>query len=155
MTRQTTRQKTSDSRYYHPDFHLAFNYGIEYLRNNFGERSVHEYLVQFACAYYAPLNNAIKDKGLYAIKEHYEKIYQIENAIFSLTISPDELLIHLSASPAVMYIKEKGHTVSPLFKETVSAVNTEICRNTPYQCELVEYNNDNGAYQIRFYKREI
>ena len=155
MTRQTIRQKASDSNYYHPDFHIALNYGIEYLRNNFGERSVQEYFVQFASAYFAPLNNAIKDKGLPAIKEHYEKIYQIENAIFSLTISPNELLIHLSASPAVMHIKEKGHTVSPLFQETVTTVNKEICRNTPYQCELLEYNNENGAYQLRFFKREI
>jgi len=153
MTKKTIRQKNSDNTYYHPDFHIAFNYGIEYLHNNFGEESVCEYLVQFANVYYAPLKKALQDKGLIAIKEHYENIYQIENAIFSLTISENELLIHLSASPAVMYIKEKGHRVSPLYKETVTTVNKEICKNTPYECELVEYNNDNGAYQIRFIKR--
>ncbi len=92
MTRQTLRQKTPDSKYYHPDFHIAFNYGIEYLHNNFGEESVREYLVQFANVYYAPLKKALQDKGLIAIKEHYENIYQIENAIFSLTISENELL---------------------------------------------------------------
>lgn len=155
MTRQTLRQKTPDSKYYHPDFHIAFNYGLEYLHNNFGEESVHEYLVEFANVYFAPLNKALQVKGLIAIKEHYENIYQIENAIFSLTISENELLIHLSASPAVMYIKEKGHTVSPLFKETVTTVNKEICKNTPYECELMEYDNENGAYQIRFLKRDI
>jgi len=153
MTKQTIRQKTSDSTYYHPDFHIAFNYGLEYLHNNFGEESVREYLVQFADAYFTPLNKALRDNGLLAIKEHYEKIFRIENAIYNLTISKNELLIHLSASPAVMYIKEKGHRVSPLFRETVTTVNKEICRNTPYDCEVVEYNKENGAYQIRFFKR--
>ena len=155
MTRQIIEQKNAGNRYYHPDFHIAFHCGIEYLQHNFGEESVREYLVQFTNAYYAPLKKAILDKGLPAIKEHYEKIYQIENAVFSLTISEKELLIHLFESPAVMYIKEKGHTVSPLFQETVITVNSEICRNTPYECVLVEYNHENGAYQLRFFKRDI
>ena len=155
MTKQIITQKTSDSTYYHPDFHIAFNYGIEYLHKNFGEEAVLEYLMKFANAYYTPLKKALMDKGLLAIKEHYERIYQIENAIFSLNISNNELFIHLSESPAVMYIKEKGHAVSPLFQETVTTVNKEICRNTPYECELVGYNNENGAYQLRFFKRKI
>lgn len=155
MTKQTIRQKTSDSKYYHPDFHIALNYGIEYLHKNFGEEAVREYLMKFAKAYFAPLKKALTNKGLIAIKEHYEKIYQIENAKFGLNISSNELLIHLSGSPAVMYIKEEGHTVSPLFQETVTTVNKEICKHTPYECELVKYNNENGAYQLRFFKREI
>ena len=122
MTKQIITQKTSDSTYYHPDFHIAFNYGIEYLHKNFGAEAVREYLMKFANAYYTPLKKALMDKGLLAIKEHYKKIYQIENAIFSFNISNNELLIHLSESPAVMYIKEKGHTVSPLFQETVTTV---------------------------------
>ena len=155
MTKQIIRQKTSDSTYYHPDFHIAFNYGIEYLHKNFGENVVLEYLMRFANAYFAPLKKALMDTGLLAIKEHYEKIHQIENAIFSLNISNNELLIHISESPAVMYIKENGHAVSPLFQETVTTVNKEICMNTPYECELVDYNSENGAYQLRFFKREI
>jgi len=155
MTKQIIKQNIADNRYYHPDFHIAFNYGLEYLQQNFGEESVREYLVQFTHAYFAPLKKAILDKGLTAIKEHYEKIYQIENAVFSLSSSENELMIHLFESPAVMYIKEKGHTVSPLFRETVSTVNREICRDTPYECVLDVYNHENGAYQMRFLKRDI
>jgi hypothetical protein len=155
MTKQAIIQKSSDSTYYHPDFHIVFNYGIEYLHNNFGDEAVREYLIKFANTYFAPLKKALIDRGLLAIKEHYEKIFQIEDAKFSLNISGNELMIHLSESPAVMYIKEKGHTLTPLFHETVSAVNKEICKNTLYECELLEYKNENGAYQLRFFKREI
>ena len=153
MAKKVINQKASDRTYYHPDFHTALNYGIEYLHNTMGEESVREYLRQFANAYFAPLKKALQDKGLPAIKEHYEKIYVTENAVFEIHISDDELLIHLSESPAVMHIRAGGHPVSSLYHETVATVNKEICQNTVYDCEVVDYNQENGAYQIRFYKR--
>ncbi|MCK5280506.1 MAG: hypothetical protein KAK04_18260, partial [Cyclobacteriaceae bacterium] len=110
-------------------------------------------LAQFANNYHGPLKKALMEKGLFAIKAHYEKIYKIEGAVFEMNFSQDDLVIHLSESPAVMYIKAGGHTVSPLHKETVITVNKEICRNTPYDCEVIEYENKNGAYKLRFFKR--
>ena len=153
--KQIIEQKAADNTYYHKDFHIALNYGIDYLHKSFGEDSVREYLVQFANAYFAHLKKALREKGLLVIKEHYENIYKIENAVFDMNISPDELHIHLSESPAVMYIKANGHPVSSLYRETVITVNKEICRNTPYDCELIEYEQENGAYKLRFFKREI
>jgi len=41
MTKQIITQNSSDSTYYHPDFHIAFN---------FGEEAVREYLMKFANA---------------------------------------------------------------------------------------------------------
>jgi len=153
--KQIIEQKASDNTYYHKDFHIALNYGIDYLYKSFGEDSVREYLVQFAKAYFAPLKKALREKGLLVIKEHYKNIYKIENAEFDINISHNELLIHLYESPAVMHIKANGHNVSYLYNETVITVNKEICSNTPYDCELVEYEHENGAYQLRFFKRKI
>ncbi len=151
--KQIIEQKAADNTYYHKDFHIALNYGIDYLHKSLGEDSVREYLVQFTNAYFAPLKKALREKGLLVIKEHYENIYKIENAVFDMDISHDNLVIHLSESPAVMYIKENGHNISSLYQETVTTVNKEICRNTPYDCKLVEYNDENGAYQLQFFKR--
>ena len=155
MPKQIIRQKATDSNYFHLDFHIALNYGIEYLQQRFGMESVQEYLAQFANAYYAPLKNAINETGLFALKAHYEKIYKVENALFDMNILHDELLIHLFASPAVLHIKASGHHVSPLFHETVITVNREICRDTPFDCEMTEYEHENGAYRLRFFKRDI
>jgi len=154
MSKQTITQKTSDNQYYHKDFHIALNFGIDYLHRNFGEEAVRAYLTQFASVYYSPLIEAISEKGLLAIKEHYENIYEIEKAVFDMSFSQDKLIIQLSASPAVVHIKANGHTVSELFHETVSTVNKIICRNTPYDFELLEYNNSNGAYRLRFFRRD-
>ncbi|MEN8193793.1 MAG: hypothetical protein ABFS12_13305 [Bacteroidota bacterium] len=154
MSNQTITRKASDNLYFHKDFHIALNYGIEYLHKEFGKEAVREYLTQFASVYYSPFNKAIREKGLLAVKEHYEKIYKIEDAVFDMSFSQDELTIHLFASPAVMHIRANGHPISELFHETVSTVNRAICRNTPYDVELLEYHNNNGAYRLWFFRRD-
>lgn len=154
MSKQTVSYKASDNQYYHKDFHIALNYGIDYLHKNFGAEAVREYLTQFSEAYYSTLRIAIDEDGLLAFKKHYEKIYKIEDAEFSMSFSSDELIIELSASPAVTHIKASGHTVSELFHETVVTVNKIICKNTLYDFEVLKYNDENGAYQLRFFRRE-
>ena len=153
MPKKTITQTASDNPYFHPDFHIALNYGIDYLHKKFGAKAVKEYLTQFANNYHGPLKKALKEKGLLAIKEYFKKIYKIEGAVFEMNFSQDDLIIHLFESPAVMYIKTEGHPVSSLYQETVLTVNKEICRNTQYDCEVIEYKNRNGAYKLRFFKR--
>ena len=154
MTRQTIRQKSTDTNYFHRDFHIALNYGIIYLQQKFGKESVRDYLAQFANSYYAPLKNRLIGTGLSAIKEHYEKTYKTEGAQYEMNMSDDELRLHLFASPAVGHIKASGHQASPHFHETVLTVNREICRDTPFDCEMTDYDFENGAYRLRFFKRE-
>jgi len=70
-----------------------------------------------------------------------------------MNFSQDELIVHLLASPAVLHIKMNGHSISPLFHETVTTVNKEICRDTPFACDVMEYEHENGAYRLRFFRR--
>jgi len=153
VPKQTLTRKAADNPYFHRDFHIALNYAIDYLHRKFGEEAVWEYLAQFAEAWYSPLKKSISENGLIAVKDHYEKIYKIEEADYEIQLSEDELIIHLAASPAVMHIKSKGHRVSELFHETVAAVNKAICKNTPFDCELREYRQENGGYTLLFSRR--
>ena len=153
MQKEILTRKASDNRYLHKDFHIALNYGIGYLHNKFGKGSVTDYLKQFADSFYYPLKKSLKEKGLIAIKEHYEKIYKIEGAEFNMKFSRNELIIHLFASPAVMHIKANGHLVSELFHETITTINISICQDTPFEFELLEYNKENGAGIQRFLRR--
>ena len=153
MQKEILTRKASDNRYLHKDFHIALNYGIDYLHKKFGEGSVTEYLKQFANSFYAPLKKSLNERGLIAIKEHYEEIYKIEGAEFNIEFSQRELIIHVLASPAVTHIKANGHLVSELFHETITIINRTICRDTPFEFELLEYNKENGSSIQRFYKR--
>jgi hypothetical protein len=154
MSKKTISRKASDNRYYHPDFHLALNHSLDYLLQNLGEEAVREYLSQFAKRYFASLKRELAVSGLTAIRAHYEKIFEVEKAAFDTKASPGELHIRLSESPAVKYIRAAGYQVSAAYHETVATVNQEICRDTEFECELLEYNRDTGAYHLRFLKRQ-
>ena len=75
MAKETMRRHASDNPYLHRDFHGALSVGIEYLHERFGEDAVREYLRAFTRAYYAPLIEAVKSRGLAALGEHFERIY--------------------------------------------------------------------------------
>ena len=154
MTKEIMRQKATENPYLHKDFHIAFNYAIDYLYKKFGREAVREYLIQFATVYYSPLKSAIKEKGLQAIKEHYKKVYEIESAEFDINLSCNELIINLSASPAIIHIKNSGHPVSEVYSDSVATVIETICMDTPIDVELLEYHEHNGAYRIRFFRRQ-
>lgn len=153
MSKEVTTRKAADNPYFHKDFHIALNYGIEYLHEKFGEEAVREYLAQFADSYYSLLKESLMKKGLIVLKEHYEEIYKTEGAEFKINFSSDEMSINLFASQAVQHIKARGHSVSPVFHETILTVNKEICRNTSFDCEMTRYNDDNGSYTLHFFRR--
>ena len=154
MPKQIISRKAADNPYFHQDFHIALNYSIDYLHKKFGAKAVREYLEQFAKAWYSPLKKSLLEDGLIAVKNHYEKIYRIEQAEFTMQFSDDELTLRLAASPAVMHIKANGHPVCELFHETVATVNKTICQDTPFDCEVREYDQENGGYRLRFFRRE-
>lgn len=114
-----------------------------------------EYLYRFTYEYYAPLIEAIKDRGLIALKEHIEKIYEIEEApdAIKLTLTEDELLVEVEYCPAVTFMKGVGHTPSKWYIETTRAVNETIADKTNYGFELLYYEAENGKAAYRFFRR--
>ena len=58
MARKTITQKSPDNPYFHRDFYIALNYGIDYLHKKFVAIAVKEYLAQFANNYHV-INPAI------------------------------------------------------------------------------------------------
>lgn len=154
MAGEVMRRRASDNEYLHKDFHGALSVGLDYLREHYGEESVREYLREFAGAFYAPLTGDIKQRGLVALKEYFEKLYETEGGEISITFSSEELIVCVQACPAVTHIRKNNHSVSPLFYETTKTVNETICRDTPFAAELVEYDPQTGRSVQRFYRRD-
>jgi hypothetical protein len=154
MAKEVMSRKASDNEYLHKDFHGALSVGIEYLRTNFGDESVREYLRQFAATFYAPLTEDLKKRGLIALKEHFEKLYKTEGGEIEVACTADELMINVRACPAVTHMRKNNYTVSPLFYETTKTVNETICESTDFAAELVEYDEQTGRNVQRFYRRQ-
>ncbi|MBN1553888.1 MAG: hypothetical protein JXA11_04030 [Phycisphaerae bacterium] len=153
MTKQILTRKASDNEYLHKDFHGALSVGVEYLRRRYGDDAVREYLRQFASSFYAPLKTALKERGLIAVKKHYENVYKIEGGKVEFSLSDDELILNVEACPAVTHMREKGYPVSELFHETSKSVNEAICEDSPFAFELVQYNPETGKSVQRFYRK--
>jgi hypothetical protein len=153
MARQVMRRTAADNAYLHKDFHGAFSVGIEYLHERFGEAAVREYLREFTHAFYAPLKQAIRERGLAAVKEHYERVYRAEGGAIRATGTADELIIEVTACPAVAHMRQQGYAVARLFHETTRTVNDALCEGTPFAAELRRYDPRTGASEARFFRR--
>lgn len=153
MAKEIVRRKASDNKYLHKDFHGALSAGLQYLEQHYGEDAVRQYLRQFASSFYAPLIKALRERGLIAFKEHFEKIYQIEGGSIQIIFSEDELVLNVEACPAVAHMREHGYPVARLFYETVKTVNETLCEGTPFSAELLEYDEQTGHSIQRFFRR--
>jgi len=144
------RRKASDNPYLHRDFHGALSGGIEYLHRHFGAHFVRRYLRQFAASFYCLLTEDLKKRGLVALKEYFEKVYQLEGGQAQFNFSEDELKITVEACPAVTHLRKNGYAVAELFFETTRTVNETICEGTLFVAELLDYNPETGSGIQRF-----
>ncbi len=155
MPKEIMDRRASDNEYLHKDFHGALSAGIEYLHTSFGEESVREYLRQFTLHYYAPLIDDLRERGLAAFREHFERMYALEGAEIQCAYSDDELIIRVASCPAVTHMRRNGYPVARLFSETVRTVNESLCEGTPFAAELIEYDTETGKSVQRFYRRAV
>lgn len=148
-------RNATDNVYLHKDFHKALNCALIYLAGRFGESAVREYLRDFAAEYYAPLAEALKIRGLDALKDHFERIYAIEGGDVQIERlqDPDSLTVTVRTCPAVAHIRAAGDALSPLFYLTSETVHETICANTPYQAILSGYEPTTGACVQHFSRR--
>lgn len=148
--KQVMTRKAADNPYFHQDFHGALSCGIEYLHTHFGEAAVREFLREFALTFYAPLRQALRDRGLVALKEHFATVYSQEGGVVEFALSPEELVIRVAACPAVAHMRAKNYPVARLFAETTRTVNDALCEGSAYTAELLEYDPQTGRSVQRF-----
>jgi len=153
MARQVMRRRASDNVYLHRDFHGALSAAIQYLEDRFGEEAVRQYLRAFAGAYYAPLKEALRSRGLVALEEHFRKVYEAEGGEVECRLREEELLITTRSCPAVTHMRARGYPVARLFHETIRTVNEALCEGTPFAAELLRYDARTGAAVMRFRRR--
>jgi len=154
MPKEVMHRSASDNVYLHKDFHGALSAGIEYLDTRYGEQAVREYLRRFASAYYAPLKEDLRQRGLVALKEHFEKLYEREGGEIDVSLGADELLVRVKACPAVAHMRARNYPVARLWHETTRSVNEALCEGTGFSGELLQYDPQTGRAVMRFRRSE-
>ena len=96
-------RRAGDNEYFHRDFHSSTNRGICYLGEKYGRECVQAFITDYAKHFYSPQIEDAKKRGLIAIKEWIEKIYETEEAshLINCTLENGVLTVKITESPAI------------------------------------------------------
>lgn len=148
--------KADDNKYLHRDFHLIGDLALSYCGENFGDNCVREFLTEFTNRYYAPQIEDIKKRGLVAIKEWLEKLYEIEEAsdVLHTELSDDRLTVTIDKSPVIEYMHSLNQEPSRYYIEETRTLYSAVAD----ACNLgfiLNYYNEDGGTQFTFFKRSF
>ena len=133
----------------HKDFHGALSYGLEFLEEQCGGEGVQAFLSSLAGTVYKPLVEAMRERGLEALREHWQRIFDIEDGDADLFMEGDTLVLNVRRCPAVWHMKDRGYAIAPHFCEHTRIVNEAVCKAAGYAAR-VEYDQDAGRCVQRF-----
>lgn len=136
----------------HKDFHGAFSICLDYLKDNFGQEVMQNYLRRMAKNVYHPLIEKLKRKGLKVLEEHWREIFDLENGKYSISYRDNKLILKVKKCPAVSHILKMRYKLSDSFCESTRIVNETICEEAGYRCSL-ELGNKKGTCEQRFWKK--
>ena len=147
------RTTAEDYKYLHPGFHRSMALGASFVMKHYGMDGLKEYLTQFTRAFHVPLLKAIQEKGLSAIAEYMQWLYDIEEAPDALEVAQTEkdLLITIHYCPAVKFLKNEDFPLDESFACCTSMVYDALAEASGLGFEMIRYDHDTGAAQFRFF----
>lgn len=143
-----------DNKYLHRDFHLSGDFALSYCGEKYGDNGVREFLYSFAQLNYASVIEDCKQRGMIAIKEKLEQVYETEEAseVLHTELKDDELIVTIDKSPVIAYMTSLGQKPSKYYIEETRTVYAAIADGCDLGFELMYYNEDGGT-KYRFFKR--
>ncbi len=151
MPREVMRRSAADNEYLHQDFHGALSTGLQYLQDIYGPEAVIEWLQQIADTLYTPLKEELRQRGLVAVRDYLQQLYDDEGGEMELQLRDGELLVHVRQCPAVAHMRENGYEVADMWVETTRTIYSRLLQDMPYSFELVKYDDAMGETRMRFY----
>ncbi len=148
--------KKEDNKYLHRDFHLLGDNALKYCGENFGDNCVVDFLATYAKHYYSPQIDDIKNRGLVAIKEWIEKVYEVEEAseVLHTELDGEVLTVTIDKSPVIEYMYSLNQKPSRYYIEQTRTLYSAIAD----ACNLgftLEYYNEDGGTSFKFFKRSF
>ena len=132
--------------------HGAMSYGIQFLTDRYGFEEAQAYLRQMARAVYKPLIARLKKRGLTALRDHWRRIFTLEEGRFALQRKGPMLELRVKQCPAIHHMKKMGYPIADRFCESTRIVNEEICHAAGYECS-VDYDQSKGKCIQRFWTK--
>lgn len=152
-TKVVIDMKADDNKYLHRDFHVSGDMAIKYCAEKFGEQEAINFLTTYVKNYYSPVIKDIKNRGLIAIKEWIERVYEKEEAshLLHISINGDTLTVNIDKSPVIEFMKSINIEPSKYYIEQTRTLYKAIADECGYGFSL-DYYEDDGKTQFRFIK---
>jgi len=135
----------------HKDFHGALSFGLQFVEDHYGEQGLQDFLSGLADTVYQPLAADLRERGLPALRDHWQTVFEQEQADFELRMDGDVLVLDVRRCPAVTHMNEHGYAVAQHFCEHTRIVNEAVCKAAGYTAS-VEYDQEAGRCVQRFRK---
>jgi len=135
----------------HKDFHGALSYGLQFVHDNCGEEAAHEFLAGLAETVYQPLVEDMRRRGLAALRDHWQRVFDLEGGEIELAGSGDSLELRVIQCPAIAHMREHNYAIADRFCEHCRIVNGAICGAAGFDAG-VEYDQKAGRCVQRFWK---
>ena len=147
--------KAEDNKYLHRDFHFHGDLALRYLGEHFGENGVRSFLTEYVNHYYAPQIADAKERGLVALKEWIEKVYEVEEAshLLKCDLCDDSLTVSISESPAISYLRSTGIEPSKFYVEQTRTLYSAVADSVNLSFYLESYE-DSGKAKFTFKTRK-
>ena len=144
--------KAEENKYLHRDFHLSGDLALTYCAENYGYDALIGFLTAYVKNYYSPVINDIKKRGLIAVKEWIEKVYEIEEASELLTakLTADKLLIKVEKSPAIEFMYSLGQKPSKYYQEETKTLYKALAEASGLGFTLKLYDEESGKAEFEF-----
>ena len=144
---QVIDMKAEDNKYLHRDFHFHGDLALRYLGEHYGEDTVRSFLTDYANRYYSPVLDDAKVRGLPALKEWIEKVYEIEEAsdLITFDLTDTSLTVSIEKSPAIDYLRSTGYEVSKYYIEQTRTLYAAMAKTLGMGFELKAYDADGKA----------
>ncbi len=137
----------------HKDFHGALSFGLEFLEEHYGEEGRGAFLSGLADTVYKPLVEDIRARGLVALREHWQTIFDLEDGEIEMRDEGDVLVLEVHRCPAITHMQARGYAIADHFCEHTHIVNEAVCDAAGYTCG-VAYDQDAGRCTQRFRRVE-
>ena len=138
----------------HKDFHGALSYGLQFVEDNYGREGLDDFLSRLAESIYLPLVDGIRARGLDALREYWQTIFEMEQGEFEMCMQDDALVLRVHRCPAICHMKECGYAIAEHFCEHTRIVNEAVCKAAGCRSS-VEYDQRAGSCVQRFWKETI
>ena len=153
-TQTVIDMKAEDNKYLHRDFHLSGDLALKYCGEKFGDDAVVDFLKDYTEHFYSPQIEDINNRGLIALKEWIEQIYEIEESshVLDTQLCENELAVTISKSPVIEYMRSLGQAPSKYYIEETRTLYAAIADACGLNFEL-EYYNEDGGTKFSFFKK--